>query len=85
MDNLNGGGYSTPVRGPKIGKGQYAEDWTKEDEEAEKAFVKQGMFDWKELMNWRFWLRTKWWCKCNLCLYRSMEKSLHGGVMNESD
>lgn len=35
--------------------------WTKEDEEAEKEFLKQGMFDWKALMGWRYWIRKEWW------------------------
>lgn len=53
------------ARGPKIGKGQYADAnvWTKEDEEAEAAFAKEGMFDWKQLKRWRWWLRAQWWCE----------------------
>lgn len=53
----------TVTRGPKIGKGKYAENWTKEDEVAEKAFLANGVFDRKKLMNWRFWFRLGWWCE----------------------
>ncbi|KAK4684416.1 hypothetical protein P7C73_g5762, partial [Tremellales sp. Uapishka_1] len=34
--------------------------WTKEDEEAEKAFLEKGMFDWKALMSWKYWVRREW-------------------------
>jgi hypothetical protein len=50
-------------RGPKIGKGVYAEHWTKEDEEAERLYLQEGMFKWRELVKWRSWLRASWWCE----------------------
>jgi hypothetical protein len=56
------GGEVELVKGPKIGKNEFAEGWTKEDEEAERAYVAGGMFEWKQMMNWRFWIRRKWWC-----------------------
>lgn len=37
------------------------ENWTKEDEEAEKEFLRKGLFDWKALMGWRYWIRKEWW------------------------
>ncbi|WWC88340.1 uncharacterized protein L201_003250 [Kwoniella dendrophila CBS 6074] len=46
-----GGGY---------GK-EYPEGWTKEDEDAEREFLKKGMIDWKQLSGWRFWIRKEWW------------------------
>lgn len=63
-DNQDKGaiGADGMAKGPKIGKNEYAEGWTKEDEEAERAYVEGGMFNWKEMMNWRFWIRKKWWC-----------------------
>lgn len=54
------------VRGPKIGKKKYAENWTKEDEEAEKVFLQKGMFDWKKMLDWKYWFRLSWWCKSKL-------------------
>ncbi|WVO25065.1 uncharacterized protein IAS62_006450 [Cryptococcus decagattii] len=39
----------------------YPEGWTKEDEDAEREFMKRGMFDWDELKSWRFWIRKEWW------------------------
>jgi hypothetical protein len=35
--------------------------WDEKDEEAEREFMKQGMFDWKALMGWRYWIRKEWW------------------------
>ena len=43
------------------------ENWTKEDEEAEREFLRKGLFDWKALMGWRYWIRKEWWGKS--CLY----------------
>lgn len=43
-------------------EGDYPEGWTKEDEEAEREFMKRGMVDWDELKSWRFWIRREWWC-----------------------
>lgn len=43
-------------------EGDYPEGWTKEDEEAEREFMKRGMVDWDELKSWRFWIRKEWWC-----------------------
>jgi hypothetical protein len=37
--------------------------WDEKDEEAEREFMKQGMFDWKALMGWRYWIRKEWWGK----------------------
>lgn len=45
-------------------EGGYPEGWTKEDEEAEREFMKRGMIDWNELKSWRFWIRKEWWCEC---------------------
>ncbi|OXG72222.1 cytoplasmic protein [Cryptococcus neoformans A2-102-5] len=42
-------------------EGEYPEGWTKEDEEAEREFMKRGMIDWNELKSWRFWIRKEWW------------------------
>ncbi|KAL0240671.1 hypothetical protein I308_106470 [Cryptococcus tetragattii IND107] len=42
-------------------EGDYPEGWTKEDEEAEREFMKRGMVDWDELKSWRFWIRREWW------------------------
>jgi hypothetical protein len=42
----------------------YPEGWTQEDMEAEKAFLKEGMLNWTDLRDWRFWIRAKWWCEC---------------------
>lgn len=42
---------------------EYPDGWTHEDMEAEKAFLKEGMFNWKDLRDWRFWIRAKWWCE----------------------
>lgn len=44
-------------------EGEIPDGWTKEDEEAEKAFLKAGLFNWRELSNWRFWIRLEWWCE----------------------
>jgi hypothetical protein len=35
--------------------------WDEKDEEAEREFMKQGMFDWKAFMGWRYWIRKEWW------------------------
>lgn len=35
--------------------------WSRADEEAEREFLRQGMFDWKALMGWRYWIRKEWW------------------------
>lgn len=35
--------------------------WSKEDEEAEREFMRKGLFDWKALMGWRYWIRKEWW------------------------
>lgn len=43
-------------------EGDYPEGWTKEDEDAEREFMKRGMVDWDELKSWRFWIRKEWWC-----------------------
>lgn len=51
-------------------EGEYPEGWTKEDEEAEREFMKRGMIDWNELKSWRFWIRKEWWCECCLTLSR---------------
>ncbi|WVW85051.1 hypothetical protein I302_107087 [Kwoniella bestiolae CBS 10118] len=40
---------------------EYPDGWTKEDEDAEREFLKKGMFDWKKLTGWRFWIRKEWW------------------------
>lgn len=42
------------------------EGWSQADEEAEREFLRQGMFDWKALMGWRYWIRKEWWGKSNL-------------------
>jgi hypothetical protein len=42
---------------------EYPPGWTKEDEEAEAEFLKQSMFNWRELVSWRFWIRKEWWCE----------------------
>ncbi|WVQ73516.1 hypothetical protein IAR50_003088 [Cryptococcus sp. DSM 104548] len=42
-------------------EGDYPEGWTKEDEEAEKQFLSQGMIDWDEMKRWKFWIRKDWW------------------------
>ncbi|KAK8858887.1 hypothetical protein IAR55_003118 [Kwoniella newhampshirensis] len=41
--------------------GDRPEGWTKEDEDAEREFLKKGMIDWVELRSWRFWIRKEWW------------------------
>jgi hypothetical protein len=35
--------------------------WDEKDEEAEREFMKKGMFDWKAFMGWRYWIRKEWW------------------------
>ncbi|KAK6907837.1 hypothetical protein I203_101838 [Kwoniella mangroviensis CBS 8507] len=51
-----------PALAPTGGAGkEYPEGWTKEDEDAEREFLKKGMFDWKKLTGWRFWIRKEWW------------------------
>lgn len=35
--------------------------WDEKDEESEREFMKKGMFDWKALMGWRYWIRKEWW------------------------
>ncbi|TYJ53388.1 hypothetical protein B9479_005988 [Cryptococcus floricola] len=42
-------------------EGDYPEGWTKEDEEEERQFLSQGMIDWNELKQWRYWIRKEWW------------------------
>lgn len=42
---------------------KYPEGWTKEDEDAEREFVAEGLFDWKDVRSWRFWIRKKWICE----------------------
>ncbi|WWC62935.1 uncharacterized protein I303_105533 [Kwoniella dejecticola CBS 10117] len=49
-----------PVLSDGAGK-EYPAGWTKEDEEAEREFLKKGMVDWKKLSAWRFWIRKEWW------------------------
>lgn len=39
------------------------EGWTQEDEEAERAFRAEQMFDWDKMRDWRFWLRREWICE----------------------
>lgn len=48
----------------KYGVKEIPEGWTAEDEEAEREFLASSMFNWQELMTWRFWIRKEWWCKC---------------------
>lgn len=38
----------------------YPAEWTLDDEKAEAEFVAKGMFSWRELRSWRFWLRKEW-------------------------
>lgn len=47
----------------KYGVKEIPEGWTAEDEEAEREFLASSMFNWQELMTWRFWIRKEWWCK----------------------
>lgn len=47
----------------KVVDDEYPPGWTKEDEEAEAEFLKQSMFNWRELVSWRFWIRKEWWCE----------------------
>lgn len=54
------------TRGPKIGKNEYAQGWTAEDEAAEAQYVAGGMFEWRHMLKWRFWIRKQWWCKSHL-------------------
>ncbi|EIW67590.1 hypothetical protein TREMEDRAFT_74454 [Tremella mesenterica DSM 1558] len=35
--------------------------WTKEDEEAEREFLRKGLVDWHAVKSWRFWIRKEWW------------------------
>jgi len=42
---------------------EYPDGWTQEDMEAEKEFLKAGLFNWRDLRDWRFWIRAKWWCE----------------------
>ena len=44
----------------------YPPGWSKEDEEAEKEFLRQGLFNWNEMKSWRFWVRKEWWCELEL-------------------
>lgn len=37
--------------------------WNDEDRAAEERFIKEGMFDWRSMKSWRFWIRKEWWCK----------------------
>ncbi|WOO83355.1 Golgi apparatus membrane protein TVP38 [Vanrija pseudolonga] len=46
---------------PLAGTEGYPDWWTMEDEEAERQYLQQGMFNWKELRSWRFWFRKEWW------------------------
>ncbi|ORY31839.1 snare associated Golgi protein-domain-containing protein [Naematelia encephala] len=43
------------------GGGEYPEGWSEEDEEAEREFMRKGMFDWEEMRSWKFWIRKEWW------------------------
>jgi hypothetical protein len=52
----------TPSRPEDLKEGETPDGWTKEDEEAEKEFLKAGLFNWRDLYSWRFWLRLEWWC-----------------------
>lgn len=55
---------SRETRDPaELKDGELPEGWTKEDEEAEKEFLKAGLFNWRELSDWRFWIRLEWWCE----------------------
>lgn len=47
----------------KYGVKEIPEGWTAEDEEAEREFLASSMFNWQELMTWRFWIRKEWWRK----------------------
>lgn len=47
-------------------EGDIPPGWTKEDEEAEREFLKAGLFNWRELSDWRFWIRLEWWCESSL-------------------
>lgn len=42
---------------------EYPEGWTDEDMAAEAEFLKKGMIEWRDVLNWRFWIRLKWWCE----------------------
>lgn len=48
---------------PLAGTEGYPDWWTMEDEEAERQYLQQGMFNWKEMGSWRFWFRKEWWCE----------------------
>jgi hypothetical protein len=54
-----------PGQGPDVRRDENGlelpDGWDEKDEEAEREFLKQGMFDWKALMGWRYWLRKEWW------------------------
>lgn len=52
----------------KYGVKEIPEGWTAEDEEAEREFLASSMFNWQELMTWRFWIRKEWWCKLERAL-----------------
>ncbi|OCF43524.1 hypothetical protein I317_02674 [Kwoniella heveanensis CBS 569] len=43
------------------GKEGRPDNWTKEDEDAEREFLSKGLVNWNELKTWRFWFRKEWW------------------------
>lgn len=42
---------------------EHPPSFTAEDIQAEKEYMQQAMFDWRELSSWRFWIRKEWWCE----------------------
>ncbi|BEJ10710.1 hypothetical protein CspHIS471_0101320 [Cutaneotrichosporon sp. HIS471] len=51
----------TPSKPDDFKHGELPDGWTKEDEEEEKVFLKAGLFCWRDLYSWRFWIRLEWW------------------------
>ena len=54
----------------------YPEGWTKEDEEAEREYLKEGLFKWKDMRSWRFWIRKEWWCECCRLPHKSVKQDV---------
>ena len=65
--------------------------WDEKDEEAEREFMNKGMFDWKALMGWRYWIRKEWWGESSpLCagcrlMGRMVSRCFDSGCVGRSD
>lgn len=49
---------------------EYPSVWDQADIDAEEAFKREAVVDWRTLFSLRFWFRKEWWCEWGAWMHR---------------